>query len=149
MKERESLIINLLEEVEPMPELNSVIDFLKYYEGKKAIATSSHRKYVNIILEKFGILDLFDVIVTEEDIVNLKSHPEIFLHTSKRLGTNKNECIVIEDSANGMLAAKTASMKVIAIKNNKFDTFQDLNSADIVLNNLGELKNTIKRLNSD
>ncbi len=146
MDERESIVINLLKNVEPMPGLEMLVEFLKTYDGKKAVATSSNVGYAEIILKKFGMIDLFDLIVTAEDFVSSKPDPEIFLLAAKKMGVGVGDCIVVEDSRNGILAAKNANMKVVGIRNSKFETHQNLSLADFILNNLAELEEVVKKL---
>ncbi|MGB4491550.1 MAG: HAD-IA family hydrolase, partial [Halanaerobiales bacterium] len=67
-----------------------------------------------------------------------KPHPEIFLTTAEKLGVNPEDCVVIEDSRNGVLAAKAAGMKCIGFKNaNSGD--QDLSEADLIVSSYKKL----------
>ena len=60
-------------------------------------------------------LDRFGAIVTGEDVVRRKPHPEIFLEAARRLGVPPAECCVIEDAVNGVEAAKAAGMRCVAV----------------------------------
>ncbi|MEN8614175.1 HAD family phosphatase [Dehalogenimonas sp. THU2] len=82
---------------------------------RTALATLSKRKDVDHVVESLGIGPLLDVILTAEDISKGKPDPEIYLTAAKRLGVQPNECIVLEDSVNGITAAQKAGMYVVAI----------------------------------
>ena len=71
----------------------------------KAIATSSNRELVYACLEPFGLQKRFQFILTAEDIVHGKPHPEIYLTAARRFGVVPAEMMVLEDSQNGCLAA--------------------------------------------
>ena len=89
-----------------------------------------------------GILDLFNLILTGDEVHSDKPNPEIYLKTAKKLNLNPEECVVVEDSPPGILAAKNANMKVIALQTPFFDK-KDLSNADIIITNLSEIKTII------
>lgn len=78
-----------------------------------ALASSSSREVVNAVLKKFELDDVFTVVVTGSDIQNSKPHPEIFLKASNMLNVLPSNCVVVEDSPNGIKAAKLAGMDCI------------------------------------
>jgi beta-phosphoglucomutase len=82
---------------------------------KVGLATLSKHKDVKYVVETLGIQKLLDVIVTAEDVSKGKPDPEIYLLASKRLRLNPSECLVIEDSVNGVKSGLSAGMNVIAI----------------------------------
>lgn len=82
--------------------------------GKK-IALGSASKNARLILEKTGIISLFDEIVDGNDVTKAKPDPEVFLIAAQKLGVKNEECLVFEDSEAGIQAAKTAGMKAIGI----------------------------------
>ena len=73
-----------------------------------------------------------------EEVKKGKPDPEIFLTTANKLNVPPSKCIVIEDAANGVLAAKSAGMKCIGLQNPGSGN-QDLSKADLVINNFNEL----------
>jgi|SRR3989344_2188058 len=125
-------------ECKPMPGLLPALDFLKRHKLKLAIASSSNKKNINIVLSKLDIVHYFSVVVSGEEIVNGKPNPDIFLETVKRLHAEPKECIVIEDAESGILAAKAAGMKVIAVPN-KYTKHHDFSKSDIVVDSLDRL----------
>lgn len=94
---------------------------LKSNGFKIGLATNSPYKIIPVVLEKAGIADYFDSIFSAEFVEFGKPDPAIYLMTSKELGIDPENCIVIEDSYSGMLAAKKAGMKVVAFTNGNQD----------------------------
>ena len=76
-----------------------------------AVATSAGRPRTNESLERFGITKYFSAIVTGEDASSPKPAPDIFLLVAARLGVNAGQCVVVEDSVAGVLAARAAGMR--------------------------------------
>jgi beta-phosphoglucomutase-like phosphatase (HAD superfamily) len=91
------------------------------------------------VLHRFGLADSFQVVVSAEEVKG-KGKPSlaIYLLTAQRLGVPPARCIAVEDSANGVLAAKQARMLCIALRNG-FNEEQDLSQADLVIHSLAEL----------
>lgn len=82
---------------------------------KIALASSSKYRIIETVIDKFHIRDYFDVIHSAEFEEFGKPNPQIFLSTARMLGVNPENCIVIEDSLNGVIAALAANMKCIAV----------------------------------
>ncbi len=98
--------------------MDGVLDTLEYFKQKGCkmlVASSSNYVLINTVIDKLGIRKYFDVIHSSQDEKLGKPHPDVFLHAAERIGSRPDDCIVIEDSANGVRAAKAANMKVIAI----------------------------------
>lgn len=82
---------------------------------KTGLATSSAQRMVDELVAHFDLVQYFDVI-TSADVVELgKPHPAVFLHCAAQLGAKPHECLVFEDSVNGMIAGKAARMKVCVV----------------------------------
>ena len=98
----------------PMPGAIALIEAL---HGRKriALATSSFRATVDLILERLRLRRYFEAIAVHESVTRLKPHPDVFLHVAERLGVSPSECVVLEDAEKGVLAAHAAGMKVIAV----------------------------------
>lgn len=90
-----------------------VLNKLKGFEIPLALASSSSKEVVNAVLKKFELDDIFPVVVTGSDVQNSKPHPEIFLKASQMLNVSPANCIVVEDSPNGIKAAKLAGIDCI------------------------------------
>ena len=79
---------------------------------KNAVATSSTGEMLEWATSTLNLNDIFDTIVTAMDVARAKPNPDIFLEAARRFGAKPEECIVMEDSQNGVLAAKAAGMRV-------------------------------------
>lgn len=145
LKKREKLVLPKLKEVKGMPGFEELIKFLREYKGKKAIATSSRQVEADTVIDALQIRDLFDVIVTSKDITKSKPDPDIFLKAANNLGSDPTDCIVFEDSDNGITAAKAAGMLAVGIPNSMFNTHQSLNQADIILKDLSEIQELVEK----
>lgn len=82
---------------------------------KLGLTTSASRSTQELTFETFGFAPYFDTIVTGEDIINGKPDPEPYLLTARKLGADAKDCIVIEDSINGVRSGHAAGCAVIAI----------------------------------
>lgn len=122
--------------------------FIKVYNKgyPLALASSNNRESINLVVKRFDLDKYLKVIMSGEDVKEGKPNPEIFLKTAEKLEVIPSNCIVIEDAANGVLAAKSAGMKCIGLKSPTYGS-QDLSKADLVINNFSELDfNTIHSL---
>ena len=97
-----------------------------------ALASSSHTMVIDAIIGKLGYRRYFDVVVSGFELKNGKPAPDIFLYASDLSGTPHAETLVIEDTANGVLAAKNAGMKCLGYQNPTNPTRQDLSKADLI-----------------
>ena len=81
------------------------------------LATSAGRKKPTIHLTRLHLLQYFDLLVTAEDVSRIKPFPDLFLAASSKLSCAPDECLVVEDSLNGLLAGKNAGMRVLVVPN--------------------------------
>ncbi len=82
-----------------------------------ALASSSPRAWIDLHANRIGILPFVSVICTREDVKNIKPAPDLYLLASERLNVAPEDCIVFEDSQNGIAAARAAGMRAIAVPN--------------------------------
>ena len=92
-----------------------LLDFLKEKNIKIAIASGSGRELIEYCMNKLGALERFDVVVGGADVKNGKPAPDIFLLAAEKLGIAPEDCFVMEDSKNGLLAAHRAGIRAIGI----------------------------------
>ncbi len=90
-----------------------VLNKLKELGIPLALASSSSIDVVNAVLRKFELEGVFSAVVTGSDVQNSKPHPEIFLKASQMLNISPSYCVVVEDSPNGIKAAKLARINCI------------------------------------
>src|ERR1700704_4385607 len=99
---------------------------------KTAVASSSTRKWVMEHLERFGIGGQFDAIVCREDVKKTKPDPELYRTALQRLDVQPDEAIALEDSSNGIHAAKAAGLYCVVVPN-LLTVDLDLTEADLRL----------------
>lgn len=105
-----------------------------------AIASSSNREIIDVVLEDGGFRDLLRVTVSSEEVDNGKPAPDVYLEAMRRLDVPPARAAAIEDSTNGLLSAAAAGMRVIAIPNDAHPPAErGLEAADVVLDSIDEL----------
>ena len=97
------------------PGFPEVFETLKRAGILIALATSTHRERMEWYLSMTGLTHTFDHIMTGESVEHSKPAPDIFLQTAQALGLTPEECVVVEDSRNGVLAGVSAGMRVVMI----------------------------------
>lgn len=138
LKDKTDIFINSLKaELKPMPGLLIALKNLKKADYRLAVCSSGQREYIYQILDKFNLINYFEVIITGEQVRHAKPNPESFLMTCKALLLEPNACIAVEDSLAGIVAAKRAGLLCFAIKN--LALVQDLSGADKIIGNLQEI----------
>lgn len=111
-----------------------------------AVASGARRHEVEMVLEAAGIRPYFEAVITSDDVEHGKPHPESYLKAIEALNASgkrptairPEECLVIEDSKHGILAAHTAGMKCVAVATS-YPTFE-LKSADLVVPSISSLR---------
>ena len=107
---------------------------------KMAVTSSAVRDSIEAILQRFDLLELFDVIVDGSEVERGKPDPEAYLVTARRLNVLPQQCVVFEDSTVGVQSAKAAGMFCIAVRNPNALTRQDLDAADVVVGSFADLR---------
>lgn len=102
-----------------------------------AVASSSLSEWVEGWLARHGIRALFDAVCTRDEVRQVKPAPDLFLLAAARLGASPAECLVFEDSPNGIRAARAAGMKCVAIPN-PLTRHLPLGEADLVVGSLAD-----------
>jgi len=115
----------------------TIINLHKKY--KLALASQGHRYNIDIIVKKFKLSKFFQAIIGKQDVNKGKPNPEIFLKASKELKVKPEECLIIEDTEKGIIAAKRAGMVCIAVPDTWTKRYNDFSKADLVVNLLGEI----------
>ena len=105
-----------------------------------AVASSSNRSLIDLVLELSGLAPRFRATVSSEEVARGKPAPDVYLEAARRLAVAPERCAAVEDSESGIRAAKAAGMRVVAIPNRSFPPANAvLGSADVVLRSLVEL----------
>lgn len=124
--------------LKPLPGVLDLLAVLDDAKVKKAVVSSSPLERVNASLEEVGLLLEFDLILSGDCCIRGKPEPEPFLMAAEKFAAKPSECVVIEDAEAGVLAAKAAEMKCVAVRSpNTFG--QDLAKADLVVDSLEDV----------
>jgi HAD superfamily hydrolase (TIGR01509 family) len=133
-------------DLQPIDGVVELINELHKNNFKLVLASSSRMETIDIVLNKFKLVEFFMAKVSGSELAHSKPHPEIFLRSAQLIKSEPGECIVIEDSKNGVTAAKAAGMKCIGFLNPSSGD-QDLKNADMVVRSLKGLNaDTVKSL---
>ncbi len=120
-----------------LPGVRGLLERLKCRGVPRAIATSSSAAYVQRILTPHQLLDQFDFILTCEDVTQGKPFPEVYQKAAARFGHAPDEMVVLEDSPNGLRAAKAAGARCVVVPHPLVPR-QELAGADAILESLEE-----------
>lgn len=99
-----------------IPGARSFLDALNDGGFRLAVASSAPRPYVETVLRKTSLEGYFSVVATGSEVSRFKPDPEIFLQAGQRLGIPADRCMVVEDAHSGIMAARAAGMKVLAVR---------------------------------
>lgn len=105
----------IIENANALPGVIQTLELCKNNGYKIALASSSAMSLINVVVDKLNIRHYFDLLVSAEFEPYGKPHPSVFLTTAQKLNVLPTECLVFEDSVNGMIAAKAARMKCIVV----------------------------------
>ncbi|MFB9277119.1 HAD family hydrolase [Cohnella cellulosilytica] len=132
--------IKALEEsaYEPIDGIPELLEELKRRGIPVGLASSSAREFILAVLAKFGIASYFSCVVSGEEVARGKPAPDVYLEAARQLGADPRGCVVLEDSRNGILAAKAAGMTCIGYVNENSGN-QDLSAADRVVRSIREI----------
>lgn len=125
-------------ESEKIPIYDTTVSLIKSIrkDGLKAGVISSSKNCLHI-LKKAGLVDLFEVIITGNDITKGKPDPQAFFMAAERMSVEPALCVVFEDAVLGVEAAKNAGMKCVGI--DRYGRPDRLNKADLIVGDLGEV----------
>ncbi|THB66456.1 MAG: HAD family phosphatase [Desulfovibrio sp.] len=134
--------------IEPMPGLVALLQELQARSIGLALASSNDRKVVDTVPKALGVDHFFSAMVSGQDVTAPKPDPEIFLVAARKLGAATEQCMVVEDAANGVAAAKAANMYCLALDNPNSGS-QDLSMADRIIPSLDAFTQAIAALSQD
>jgi len=151
-REVEEMIVQRMVELirengEPLPGVRETIQYLKQEDYYIGLATSSYTILIETVLDVLGLSDAFDYTRSAEHEEFGKPHPQVYLSVAKALDVQPTQCLVIEDSLNGIISAKAARMKVICIPEKTHVQEPKLILADYMFESMIEMLDAFKKDN--
>lgn len=135
---RNDKVLQIILQQPLLPGVMSYLTDAKKRGLRVGIASSSNGQWVHGHLERLGLISYFDVIVTASDVQHVKPEPDLFFLVLDKMGIKSDEAIVLEDSPNGIIAARRAGLRCVAIPN-EISKHLDLSQADMIINSLEEI----------
>ncbi len=132
-----------MEKIEPMPGLLPLLQAIQKAEIPLAVASSANIETIGIILGKTGLRSYFQEVVSGSMVEKSKPEPDVFLYTAGLLKTAPEHCLVIEDSINGVKAAKAAGMFCVAYSGSPTSP-AEIPLADVQIKHFNELERMLK-----
>jgi len=135
-EERKKIYVKNIEKVKVYP---GFIEVIKKVKGKykTALVTSSSSEIVELIMNIHNLNQLFDVIVTKDDVKKSKPDLEPYLLAIKKLAVEPNKCMVVEDTPIGIKSAKAAGTYCIAVTSSCAK--EELNEADLIVDSVDKI----------
>ena len=124
----------------PLAGVKEALDLCARQGYTLALASSSPRSMIEAVVDKLEIRDYFSVLCSAEHESHGKPHPAVYLNTARQLGVVPNHCLAFEDSFAGVIAAKAASMKVVAVPSPAQFDEPRFHAADLKLASLTQFK---------
>ena len=114
-EQRQVILEQDIEKSPPMDGVRELLSFLTH--SKKAVVSSSSHSWVDRWVEQLGLMPHFETLVCRGDAPRIKPAPDLYLEGARQLGVLPEDCIVIEDSMNGMISAHAAGMRTLVVPN--------------------------------
>lgn len=122
-----------------MDGVTDTIELLEARGVRLAVASASFYRIIDAVLERFDLRGRFDVVHSAEDEPRGKPDPAVYLTTADKLGVAADACIALEDSVNGVLAAKAAGMACVAVPDATVEGDARFEAADVIVTSLRDL----------
>lgn len=140
MDARDAVFLQSLAGVlQPMPGAVETVAAMRRLGVRTALATSGHRRYIDLALRELALEHAFDAIVTGDTVARGKPAPDIFLRAAELVGVAPAGCVVVEDAPHGIAAARAAGMLAVAIPN-EMTRELDFGQAELVYASLDEFR---------
>ena len=129
---------------DPLPGVLETIAFLKEKNLKIGLATSSYSILIDTVLDTLSITHSFDFTHSAENEEFGKPHPAVYLSVAKKLKVEAHNCLVVEDSLNGIISGKAAKMKVVCIPEKTHHPEPKLSVADFMFEDMEKMLKALK-----
>lgn len=113
---KEALYREMMEPVFEKHLVPGVVEFVREFEGPKAVASNAERPNIEFTLSRAGLSREFQAVVSGDEVARPKPGPDVYLKAAELLGATPSDCIVFEDSATGVTAARAAGMRVVGVE---------------------------------
>ena len=123
---KQDLTIDAISELKPNAHLILVFKRLRDMGYKLACCSNSIRRSVLVMLSKIGLIEYMDLIISNEDVKNSKPHPEMYWKAMSMMSVLPDECLIVEDSPHGLLAASRSRANVLRVDNPSDLTFDKI-----------------------
>ena len=132
---------------EGVPVIDGVVETLETFYGRvqMGIVTGSLRNHFDIVHAQTNLLPFFDFVLAREDYDEAKPHPDAYLTAMRLHGLQPDDCVVVEDSERGCVAAAAAGLRVLAVPN-ALSKYGDFSSAYKILNSVRDVADEIGKL---
>jgi HAD superfamily hydrolase (TIGR01509 family) len=146
VEEKRKMLMKWLEDrrIYLMPYARESIGFFTGRKLKIAVASSGSKTEVLTKLKKSNLYQVFETIVTKDDVSRGKPHPELYMLTVRKLGLKPDECIAFEDTESGVQSAKAAGLVCLAVPN-ELTQNQNFSKADGIFSNLDKALQFVKK----
>ncbi len=143
--QKRAFFVTLFESDPSLALIDGVEEIIKYFYNKDIVlvlASSASMETINRVFTRFDLNQYFVGKLSGADLEKSKPHPEIFENAARKANTPKENCIIIEDSDNGVLAANRAGIYCVGYKS-EHSKLQTLATANLVIKDFSELKKLI------
>jgi sugar-phosphatase len=141
----EKMILLIKQNPIPLTGVVEILEFLQSKSIKIGLATSSYSILIETVLAALDVKHYFNYTHSAEHEKWGKPHPAVYLSVAENLNSNPLHCLVIEDSLNGIIAAKAARMQVVCIPEKTHHPEPKLNLADYHFDSMSDLLNLWKK----
>ncbi|MDB5167599.1 MAG: phosphatase [Candidatus Saccharibacteria bacterium] len=135
--------LDTLEEIPIIDGVRELLTSLQNAHYRIGLASSANPKRIAFFLDKLQLTDIFEVVVSGDDVEHGKPAPDCYQLAAKKLGVDPKDCVVIEDATFGVRAAKSAGMKCIGFAGMP-ENDQDLSEADVIIADFYKVANFVK-----
>ena len=132
----ESVINKVQTKGKPMGGIEHIFNFFIERKFKIGLASSSGMDLIDVTVDKLGIRKHLQSLCSAADLLYGKPHPQVYLNCAESLNSHPLECICFEDSFNGLIAAKAARMKCVAVPSLHDSKLAKFNAADLKISSL-------------
>jgi HAD superfamily hydrolase (TIGR01509 family) len=125
-EDKQKYTLQMLGELKPSKSISTAISSLSKSGYKIACCSNSIRKTVVTVLAKLDIIEYFDLIISNEDVLNSKPHPEMYWTAMSKMKCLPEETLIVEDSPYGLLAAARSKSYILRVKNPQEVTYKNI-----------------------